>query len=142
MSPHIFAPPLPVLKFFNFLYSTSRSRSWSAVLAITSKPFHGKCQNIQMSPTIVCASFYRFRYITNLNFFTFKSRSTLWSAIFSITPFDSKSNICKWLPHIFAVQLLPIQRYICFKLFTSKKVCQDHIVQFSHLHQEEKNRRK
>ena len=44
-----------------------------------------KCQNLQMSLTNVCASFYRFRDITIL-----KSRSRSRSAIFAFTPLACK----------------------------------------------------
>ena len=61
--PKIFALALTIsdINILNCLSSKSRSRSRSAIFAITS--FNGKCQNQQMSLTHFCASSYHFRYI-------------------------------------------------------------------------------
>ena len=52
---------------FKFLPPKSRSRSQSAILAMT--PFHGKCENLQMSLLHFYARSYHFSDIKCLSFY-------------------------------------------------------------------------
>ena len=61
------------------------------------------CQNLQMSSTHSCASFYRYRDIKMLNYLPPKSRSRSKSKIFAITPFDGKCQNLQLSPtHFYA----------------------------------------
>ena len=68
----------------------------SAIFII--RPFDGKCQNVQMTPTHFCASSYRFRDITILNCWPQKRRLRSWSAILANTPFNGKGQNLQMSP--------------------------------------------
>ena len=90
-------------------------------------------KSTNVSHTLFCASSYRFRYITILDFLPLKIRSRSHDAIFAVTPFENNCQNLKCLPHIFALSLT-------FRIYKNEnknylqKVGQGHWVQFSQFH--------
>ena len=52
--------------------------------------FYGKCQNLQRTPTHICARSYRFGDIQIFNICSLKRRLRSWNALLTIAPFDGK----------------------------------------------------
>ena len=115
------------IQFLNILSPESRSRSRSAIFAIT--PFDRKCQVLQMSLTNFCASSYRFRDLNSLNVLPSKSRSKSRSATSAITPFDGKLAKLKIPPTNFCARsyrFRDIKKDIKILNFLPSKVGQCH----------------
>ena len=100
------------IQILNFWPPKSNSRSNSAIYAIT--PFDGKYQNLQMSPTNFCASYYHFRYIYIYKFFIFDLQVVGQGHRVQFMQLqNSMANvkIYKYLSHIFVLALTIEEKY-------------------------------
>ena len=68
-------------------------------------PFDGKCQNLQMSPTQFCASFYRFSDIKIANFYLQKAGQDHRVPFSQLHHSTANDNIYRCIPQIFALAL-------------------------------------
>ena len=83
-------------------------------------PFNGKCQNLEMSPSLFCASLYHFRDIKISNCFPSKVGQDHEIQFLQFHHSMANATIYKRLL-TFLRKLLPFQRFKNFKFVTFKK---------------------